>query len=117
MSCSICQHVDQAAMVAALAHDSVRTVAERYGVSKSTLARHTKVCPTVLPPMGQVDTMGQARPPERVHHPTVNAEARQLYEAARRCYDILTLRRVVAELALMVAELTDTGERERRLLQ
>lgn len=102
-------------MVAALVQDSVRTVAERYGVSKSTLARHTKVCPTVLPPMGQVGntapTMGQPTAPTHLVNPQLHAEAMRLYDVlSNHNYLVDTRRGLLAVVALLLQVVKDAGE-------
>lgn len=117
MPCSICTHVDREAIAQALARsDSYRTIAARYGVTKSTLARHTKVCLPVRLPVGQAATeapmgpptapvsqhgAGPAHPGSRPVQALVNAPVEK---AARQLYAVLVDRRTPVDTRLAVAE-------------
>jgi hypothetical protein len=101
MPCSICTHVDREAIAQALARsDSYRTIAARYGVTKSTLARHTKVCLPVRLPVGQATAEAPMGHPTAPAH-LVNAP---VHQAALQLYTLLVDRRTPVDTRLAVAE-------------
>ena len=121
MPCSICQHVDQAAMVEALTHASLRQVAQQYHVSKSALIRHRQRCgPLQVDQVDQGDTSGHR--PQVDHsadpHPAhlVNGEVHAVLTqlASTMPTDQRYLRdprlAVVEVLALLLQVVRDTGE-------
>lgn len=107
MPCSICAHPKVHAIAAAVARgDSYRTIEGAYGVSKSSVSRHTRQCLTA------VSVTPQAVPTAPAH--LVNADghhlATQLAGAAMRCYETGGLRHVVRQLAELLAQVVRDAE-------
>ena len=85
-SCSICRHPERIAIDAAVHDTSLRTVAVRYGVSKSSIVRHRQRCggaPVDRPPMDQTGQQEPALVPPVNPLARCHTEAQALY--ARAC--------------------------------
>jgi hypothetical protein len=92
-SCTICQHADRAAIETALqAGEALRTIADRFGASKTVLIRHK-----------QHSASQDARK-------ALLAEAQTLREATLRARDLAGLMQVTRRLAQLVVQLCSQDE-------